>query len=145
MLGTFRWPTGCSVALMLLTAFATWWAQAYYDQRFGHIKSGRGYDLLWLVGLLLVLWAGAALTRNPQTAMDCVLAVYFLINFGLSFGRRWHHLVLGALFTVVAAMPPLSGTRHIWLFGGSLILTGLLDHILLMRSLPGLRTVENHG
>jgi hypothetical protein len=66
------------------------------------------------------------------------LAAWFLFEFAYSAGRLWHYLLPCALFFVLAAMP---GRRYqdqyTWILGACLVLDGILDHLFLVRWMPG--------
>ena|ERR1035437_5296759 len=139
------WPTGCEVLTLALCTAASWWAKAYYERRLGHVETlGQSRRLMLFIGLTaLCVYLDLTFHRN---FFGWLLGAWFWIGFWGSSGRRWYYLLPGTLLVVLAAMlrQPYTGEYN-WLFGASIVFVGILDHILLVRSLPGLHPVANHG
>ena len=130
------WPVPCDVLAFFLCSVASWWAAQNYERRFGHLEARSETRRLILWGGLAVLCVGAGFVFHSNWT-DWFCAGWFLIGFWGASERRWYYLPPGLLFLTLAGMSgQLYRGEHNWLFGISLLLTGTLDHLLLVRS-PG--------
>jgi hypothetical protein len=124
-------------------------AKSYYRTRFGEVEPRRNRTSAWNTNL----WVAAALFPASWTpdvpTFDSTLYIYTLAVLG--FLCKWaklgaprsgiHYPVLGALLFGLAAWsaPAGGGLASAWILCGSAwVLAGLLDHRLLVRTLPPL-------
>jgi hypothetical protein len=139
------WPVPCEVLAFTLCSLASWRAAKYYERRFGHVETRSETRRLILSGGLAVLCMGARFVFQWNWA-DYFCAAWFLIGFWGAFERRWYYLPPALLFFTLAGMSgQLYRGEHNWLFGVSLLLTGTLDHLLLVHSLPDLQQSDGHA
>jgi hypothetical protein len=128
-----------------------WWASErlpqYYGARVGHVASRhsrlkRGI----LLPVWLLMWASHIPTRGAWSLLWIVWALVPVRPVWTGWPYRTHHLLMVAVSGYVAwsrltAAAPWFQREHdmftqAFLLAGAFIVTGLLDHIVLLRALP---------
>ena len=137
--------------LLIVLLGVVWWRiGAYYDHRFGRVAVPK---LLWA-------WPGSdsLLKRTAFIAIVIVISAVamkifhlFILTPGWFLGiffagwtleaRRWYYLPFSAAFFALEILNRSHGVPlqliEIWLTPFAFIITGIADHLLLVRSLPG--------
>ena len=144
-----KWTVGLLAILFVGLGLSFWRLGKYYEHRFGRVEApvpawasfGLRAVLVrfaFVTAFLLVL---TLLPHGPYSVVPWVGALVFLGLFGL-WGYPPHYLVLAAPYVLFAVLHPAHPrwlvTAEVWSIPLLLILGGLLDHRLLVRSLPGL-------
>jgi len=153
--GTGQWWQLAIVALLVILEVAI---RHYYRTRFGVARRGRVswrravpnlvFPVVFVGGLLLDMRLHADVASAPTwtrhlSATMLGFAVATLLWHRLNVGLQAHDLRLWGGLTVLAMLPVWGWggedstiTQSFMLFGGALVLAGLLDHRLLVASLP---------
>jgi hypothetical protein len=138
---------------VVLTGIASWRIHVYYERRFGYVEirtrpgfwgSGQPFlrrALFWLPAVLLSL----LLARIANVSLlGCFLGLLFTGSF-VTENRPWYYLLASLPFFVIAGVGRLLPgsarllSAQVWLLPVALILTGVLDHLRLVRLFPGVR------
>jgi hypothetical protein len=147
------------LALILLLGIFWLLIGRHYERRFGHVQAwtlpwywGYGQSpvrqgLFWIATILVSLAAARMLDMSVFTSgwlLGCIFAGFFVLE-----DRPWYYLPFALLFLVLAV---LNRTPHhslllleVWLLPFAFIITGLLDHWVLVRALPGAPANGNVG
>lgn len=146
------WNAWLFLPLLALLGICWWRIGIYYEHRFGSVKlqtrvwtwpdggSMLKRGLFWGGVIALYLFAAKALQVNlsPQWFFGFLFLAFFVIE-----GRRWYYLPFAVSFFALTAFNPVSHplllAASLWLMPVGLIITGILDHRLLVRSLPGVQ------
>ena len=158
------WPwffkTGRPVSHLLglgLAWFLSWLIGRYYKYNYGQVqpspqtqRKGRLVTIVGLPALLIALAVDWSM-KLPVSLVALLITAYFLTAYLCSSGRfRKHYVVIALLFAGLGLMPlllrvPLSdriwgpgGVMFTLLLGLGLIAGGILDHLLLVRTLKPL-------
>jgi hypothetical protein len=146
-LDTLDWSL-LMMLVCLAQGFLMAWMDRYYQGRFGAVEGGASSTrIVMSVGVVLALtltlrWPSFGAVFIPFAMMELWIVIR-------DFPRRGYHLigVAGALaaLAVAVAADPLSPDRSVLaaivIHGASLIVPGLLDHQLLVRSAGRVRSV----
>jgi hypothetical protein len=151
------WSLVLFALLMALLGIAWWRIGKYYEHRFGRVENRaasyfsrirnlQGWrSLVWIALVMMSLWATLSLNLNiltPGWFLGLLFAGYFALG-----NRRWYYLLCALPFFALDLLnrPPQAGilTIEIWILPFAFILTGILDHLLLARLLPGVRANSN--
>ena len=147
-----NWTAGLLAILFVGLGLAFWRLGKYYERRFGRVETLRPTLTSFNLRAVLLRFAFVAafllvvtfLRHSPHSVnffVSWVGAFIFLGFFGL-WGYPAHYLVLSAPYVLIAVLQPAHpnwlGTAEVWSIPALLIIAGLLDHRLLVRSLPGL-------
>jgi hypothetical protein len=139
-----------SVQLALVVgAIAAWiLIGRYYEDRFGMVTQ-RGSAALSALGIIgwFAAWLAASKVDEgspPVSVTSVLLAIFFALGAAQSRGRRWYALWPAGAFVILSLLPTAGvvsaevvADKFIPItFGGALVLTGLLDHRLLVRHFP---------
>lgn len=147
------WSIWVFPALVVLVGIASWRIRVYYERRFGYVEirtrpgfwgSGQPFlrRVLFWVPAILLAWA-LARTANINL-LGCILGLLFVGSF-VTENRPWYYLLSSLPFFVLAG---LDRTFHhavvllhmqVRLLPVALIITGVLDHVRLVRSFSGVR------
>jgi len=138
------WSVWVVLIVAMLSLIGYWKIGDYYKHRFGRAE-GRPLNatdhMLVAAVLMGLLDCARFLTKlDPYTLMMPLIAFNGPWS---SLGRRWYYLAFVLAFLTLAFWQrnrsvDVTSLRCL-LFGLYLIVTGILDHLLLVRSLPGLR------
>lgn len=147
------WNLWVFASLLALLGIAWWRIGIYYEHRFGHVEnrapsyfsgvtnllSWRG--LVWIVLILMScasVWIFKAHILSPGWFLGMLFVGFFALG-----NRRWYYLLCALPFFVLELLnrPPRAGflVIELWLLPLAFIITGTLDHLLLVRLLPGVR------
>jgi len=154
------WDVWLFPALVVAMGIASWRIRVYYERQFGYVQVrsrpgfwGAGHIFLKrglfciLVILLIVAWVkmfNLSLTSSVGLA-GCILGLLF-VGFFVTENRPWYYLLFSLPFFGIAGAarflhePSRLLWPQLWLFPVALIVTGVLDHLRLVRSLPGARS-----
>ena len=150
-----KWQPISSFILLGLTVLLSWGIGVYYERTFGKVKqtteSKRNEAIiavlflggLYLLGIAEIMW------HWPVSAAGLFMAFILVLYYFLTGSFRLHYLVFAGLMALVSLLP-LSGilpAEQVYVFGvngivgitimGVLwLVSGLIDHWLLVRSLP---------
>jgi hypothetical protein len=127
----------------------TWPVHSFYTTHFGRAKQSarteRRQIATALIGIPLVivgsLWLSSRASWSlnlPVNSTAITLGLVFLLSFGASVGLRLHHAVIFGGLVVIGALPVWerageSGNTALWMAGIAMIVSGVLDHRLLVR------------
>ncbi|PYX91975.1 MAG: hypothetical protein DMG67_08340 [Acidobacteria bacterium] len=150
------WNLWLFVVLMVLLGISWWRIGIYYERRFGHVEIRKP------------LWAwpggGSLLERSLFGAAVILLSVVavkiFKVNIlspgwglGVMFAgwtlekRRWYYQPFAAVFFLLEIVKFAPDEKRlmieVWLVPFAFIITGIADHLLLIRSLPGASSNDN--
>lgn len=147
------WNASLFLLLLLLLGICWWRIGVYYERRFGHVKiqtrlwtwpdggSILKRALFW--GSVVALYVLTIKVFQIYLPLEWFFGFLFLAFF-LVEGRRWYYLPFAVSFFMLPpfhrASPQDSLRASIWFLPFGLIITGILDHRLLVRSLPGVQT-----
>ncbi|MBX3056645.1 MAG: hypothetical protein KF770_09250 [Anaerolineae bacterium] len=149
------WQPLSGLAVLGLCAAAYWWIGRYYARTLGQVEPlpghGRRTGLAAAIFLVLFYIAGAVeISRSwPFSASGLVIAGGLIVYYWQNGRYRPHYLILAALMALVSLLP-LTGAlppEQVHFFGpeaviGALLFAlitiagGLVDHWLLIRTLP---------
>jgi len=137
------------VAGVVVLGGLTWPVHTFYTSRFGRAKPSarteRRQIAAALIGIPLVIVGSLWLSSRASWSLDLpvnstaiTLGLVFLLSFGASVGVRLHHALIFGGLVLVGSLPVWerggeSGNTALWLAGVAMILSGLLDHRLLVR------------
>lgn len=147
------WSIWLFPALVVLVGIASWRIRIYYEQRFGYVElrtrpgfwgSGQPFlrRVLFWVPAILLAWALARMA--DISLLGCVLGLLFVGSF-VTENRPWYYPLFSLPFFVLAGLDRpfhhavLLLQTQVWLLPVALIITGVLDHVRLLRSFPGVR------
>ena len=150
--GGQAWPAVAQLGSVAVLAGLWALIDAYYRHAFGRVErlptAGREV-LFWVIGGLAFVGAVVAeqAWQPPVSPTLLVLGVLLAYPWLLDRVRPYHALFGGlvALFGLLPLLPGVTREAPWWafdgpamglLFGGGIILTGVLDHLLLVRTLP---------
>ena len=121
-----------------------WRIGAYYERRFGRAEARDPNSKYRFAAVVLLIGLAAGLaTLFKMAPISLIMPLIVFTLFWSSSGKRWYYLPFVAIFLALAFWQrnrsvDVTSLRCL-LFGLYLIVTGILDHLLLVRSLPGLR------
>jgi len=134
---------------VIVLAGLTWPIHAFYTDRFGRatpsVKHRARVAVVVLVAVPLVILGSLWLSSRASWSLDLpvnttaiTLGLVFLLSIGAAVGLRLHHVVIYGGLVIVGALPVWerggeSGNTGLWLAGIAMIISGLLDHRLLVR------------
>jgi hypothetical protein len=148
------WDIWLFPALVVLMGIASWRVRVYYERRFGHVElrtrpgfwgSGQPFlrrGLFWVPVMLLSL----ALTKMANISLPGLFLGLMLVGSFVTENRPWYYLLFSLPFFAMAGVgrifhdPILLLWVQVWVFPVALIITGVLDHLRLVRSFPGVRS-----
>lgn len=148
------WTIWLILLLFILLGIASWRIRIYHERRFGHVE-GRTRPGFWASGQPLIrrwlFWFPAILVCVISVKVfNLSISIIVGSSLGLLFvglfvteNRPWYYLLFALPFFVLAVLgrPPHCGLLiEVWLMPVAFIVTGILDHLLLVRSLPGVRS-----
>ena len=147
------WDIWLFPALVVLMGIASWRIRVYYQDRFGYVEirtrpgfwgSGQPFlkrGLFWLPAALSSL----VLAKTASISLPgCFLGLLFVGAF-VTENRPWYYLLFSLPFFIIAAMgrflhdPLRLLSVQNWFLPVALIITGVLDHLRLVRSFSGVR------
>jgi len=154
------WDVWLFPAMVVVAGIASWRIGVYYERRFGYVEV-RSRPGFWGAGqiflkrglfcilmiLLIMAWVkmfNLSLTSSVGL-VGCVLGLLF-VGFFVTENRPWYYLLFSVPFFVIAGVarflfgPGRLLWAQLWLLPVALIVTGVLDHFRLVRSLPGARS-----
>jgi hypothetical protein len=154
------WDVWLFPALVIAMGIASWRMGVCYERRFGYVEV-RSRSGLWGAGHIFLkrglFWIPVILLTVAWVKMEnlslvgivrlfgCLLGLLF-VGFFVTENRPWYYLLFSLPFFVIAGAGRfLSGPSsllwaQLWLFPVALVITGVLDHLRLVRSLPGARS-----
>jgi hypothetical protein len=148
------WSIWLFGALLLLLGFCWWRIGIYYERRLGYVEVGvrplfwgHGRSVLrqalfWSLTILLSVTSAKMIhvgVFTPGWALGILFVGFFVLD-----DRPWYYLPFAVLFFVLAVLN--RTPRYdllmavVWLLPFAFIITGILDHLLLVRSLAGARS-----
>lgn len=158
------WQPLSSALAFGLAFMGVWWFGRYYEQRFGRVSYRRSTKDRLLTLLAGVAWLAAFFVANwaeytwqwPFSASILVWAFTYVLLFWRSGKLFFQYLVVAALLALVSLLPltGLLAPEQVYLFGPEavptvallgviIILSGLLDHWWLVRSMQSLQEGES--
>jgi len=156
--GPFRhdWAFGLAVLALGVLALGI---NRYYNARFGHSTPSFQFERKMLVvvviGAPLVFLGSLLLSSRASWSLDLpvnttaiTMALMLLLVYAATVGIRVHHVVIFGTLLVVGAIPVwerggMSGNSGLWLAGVAIIISGLLDHRLLVQRFGPARAIES--
>lgn len=155
-----RFPPGARVLVLTRVGFAFWLglllalaAPAYYRYRYGSVDPlDRGSRNRWITAAVIGFFVLARVDRNLQwpVSLQLLLVSASLFITVWHDGRvRVHYLAPALVWLAASFWPPLNASpaaRQIMLFGLgglTLIVCGIGDHLLLVRTLAAPRTTDD--
>jgi hypothetical protein len=144
------WNKWLFLLLLVLLGICWWRLGVYYEHRFGEVHSQThlwswpdGGSLLrraffWgcVLALYLVTRMEFHISLGPSWFLGFLFVAFFVVE-----GRPWYYLLFAAPFFATAAFPvaihPRLLAASLWFLPFAFILTGVLDHRMLVRSFPG--------
>jgi hypothetical protein len=136
------WDIAIFGALLVLLGIASWRIRVYYERNFGYVERrtrpgfwGSGQPILrrglfWLAAVLVSL---AVARIAGLSLLGCLFGMLFVGWFATE-NRPWYYLLVSLPFFIIGAL-----RAQILLLPVALILTGVLDHLRLIRAFPGVR------
>jgi hypothetical protein len=134
---------------VIVLAGLTWPINNFYTARFGRAtpsnKQRVRLAVVVVVAIPLVivgsLWLSSRVSWSldlPVNTTAVTLGLVFLLSIGASVGIRVHHVVIYGGLVLLGTLPVWerggeSGNTGLWLAGIAMIISGLLDHRLLVR------------
>jgi 4-hydroxybenzoate polyprenyltransferase len=121
----------------------------YYNERYGRLTPSTAQQVRACVGLVLavaLMLGGASLLRShaswsldlPVNAIAVCFALVMLVTYAIGVGLKTHHVVIWGTVLVAGALPvwngPDPGNIGLLLAGAGVILTGVFDHRLFVRT-----------
>ena len=148
------WDIWLFPALVVLMAIASWRVRVYYERRFGHVELrtrpgfwGAGQPflkrLLFWVPAMLLCWA---LAKTAGISLPGLFLGLLFVGSFVTENRPWYYLLYALPFFVIAGVGRLFHNPtpllwlQVWLLPVALIVTGVLDHLRLVRLFPGVRS-----
>jgi hypothetical protein len=138
--------------LLVLLELCKWRIGIYYENKFGYVdvvprspfwkqRLGMVKALFWPLAILL--YVAVALSMNLRLCGLPLLMGVFSLGYFVEDDKRWYYLPFAALFFVLSALNGDFSWEHltpvawllVWLTPFAIIVTGILDHRLLVRSL----------
>jgi hypothetical protein len=148
------WDIWLFPALVVLTGIATWRVGVYYERRFGRVELrtrpgfwGAGQPFLkrllfWVPAMLL----SVALEKMANISLPGLFLGLLFVGSFVTENRPWYYLLYSLPFFVIDGVGSLFRDPtpllwlQVWLLPVALIVTGVLDHLRLVRSFPGVRS-----
>jgi hypothetical protein len=148
------WDIWLFPAAVVLIGIASWRVGVYYERRFGHVEprtrpgfwgSGQPFlrrMLFWVPAMLVFLALPKIFNISPA---GLLLGLVFVGLF-VTENRPWYYLLFSLPFFIMAGVGNTSRDEirlvsvQVWLIPLALIVTGILDHLRLVQSFPGLRS-----
>ena len=142
-----EWSYWLTPLLIIPAVFSVRRINAYYGSTFGKIEVGtcsptRSILYILFGPVLAIVLMMIPPREGPIRSMGCTLIAYFFRT-----GKRWYYAVFGAMILGLSFWPGLDPwvamKTYFWLLPLIAIVTGLLDHFLIVNSLPGLKGREH--
>ena len=136
--------------VIILACFgASWWIGTLYKRRFGRVerKRSRAWDYVIVIAATVIAVEIDLYASLPVDLLSLTLSGFFIWMY-VDWKERIHYLVIGTVLVGVCLAPLLPSAGfdgRLWGEGGAafiaamclgLIIGGLLDHRLLVRTLP---------
>lgn len=150
-----KWQPLSGLAVVGLALVASWLVGQYYARTFGRVQrqnENKRLEIVISVIFLAGLYLGGIAEYEwqwPVSGTGLFTAVVLVAYFFMTGSFRFHYLVLAALMAAVSLLPLLrllppeqvylfgpEGAVGVALFGLIWLVGGLVDHWLLVRSLP---------
>ncbi|MEV7396009.1 hypothetical protein [Aeromicrobium sp. NPDC092404] len=146
--GPFEHPAAF-VAGVVVLGLAAWGLNSHYNSRYGWSRpTGRHHRRMavaMFVGAPAIFFGSLLLSSRASWSLDLPLntiaismALIMLMVGAATVGVRTHHVVVYGTLLVAGLLPVweregMSGNTGLWMAGIALIISGLLDHRLLVR------------
>jgi len=134
---------------VIVLAGLTWPIHTFYTDHFGRATPSTKHQIrlavVVLVAIPLVILGSLWLSSRASWSLDLpvnttaiTLGLVFLLSIGAAVGLRLHHVVIYGGLVILGALPVWerggeSGNTGLWLAGIAMIVSGVLDHRLLVR------------
>jgi hypothetical protein len=146
-----NWTLGLLAVLFVALGLCFWRLGRYYEHRFGRVEATslwpsanlrEGAVRFVLLAAFLLPWFLLPHSDYGADLGISWLAAFIFIAFFVLWGYPKHYLAFAAPYALLALLHPAHPhwlrTAEVWSVPVFLIIGGLLDHRLLVRSLPGL-------
>lgn len=150
-----KWQPLSGLLIIGLAMIAFWWIGSYYERTFGKVRQsddsqrkGKILSFIFLVGLYLVGLAEYE-WHWPLSGTGLFTAVVLVACYFQTGSFRQQYLILAGLMTIVSLLPLFDllpaeqvylwgerGVVGVAIFGALWLVSGLVDHWLLIRALP---------